>query len=87
MYLINIVYSEGLYSGRESVPIVGNDREKVIEDAFAQYVFESAAGLSENTDLNKAEFTKRMMLGFEDKNEFVLIQYPDSHIQFEPFVI
>lgn len=90
MYLINIVYSDGLYNGRESVPILGTDMNEVIKDAYNCYDGDYDEAERENEldcpmpKLTLEEFSKQMERGFDNGQDFIHIQCKDYHIQYEP---
>ena len=89
MFIINIVYSEGLLSGREVVPVIGSDMYEVIDRAYEHYKgdFKDYDGLIDgeiSEELSLSEFSDIMKQGFIDDDEFVLIQCFDFHIQYEP---
>lgn len=86
MFVINIVYSEGLISGREVIPVIGSDMYEVIDRAYLHYKddFDYHRNEAEDDELSLSEFSKLMIKGFEDDDEFVLIQCDECHIQYEP---
>jgi len=80
-YIISIVFSAGLYDGRECIPIVGTDPQAVIAEAYSVYKEECFD--MENEQIGYEEFCSTMEAGFNGKSDIALIQRNDEHIQFE----
>ena len=88
MYLVNVIYSEGLMSGREALPYVSDDKDALLKRMFRLYELELMDGqgrLEEDAEiLTEAEFKDTLDKGFHDDSYFVYLQFKDAHIQFEP---
>lgn len=90
MFLISIVYSDGLYNGREVVPVFGQNKDEVIKEAYEYYDSDydqakADGSLDESSKkLTFDEFREQMELGFDNGQDFIHIQCDEYHIQYEP---
>ena len=86
MFFITKVCSDGFSTGRESYTFVGRDRRKLVDLVYMDYKKEAEelkdCGLLKDCKLTKKEFVSAMR-----NNEYVVIQAPGFHIQYEPWAI
>lgn len=90
VFIITRISSEGFYDGSESINFVGTDPEDVITDAYEEYelVWNEE---SESDFIDKAQFAAIMREGFRQGtatiNNYVVVQFSESHTQFEPLCV
>jgi hypothetical protein len=96
IYLINWVCSEGFFDGSETITFLGTDPKDVIADAYKQYIESADADSSDKLEpdsevLTEKEFTALMEDGFRQGKAcmdcYALLQFYDSHQQFEPLCL
>ena len=97
IYIINKVCSEGYWFGNESSPYASTKMGEVIKDAYYDVAGYKATYEGEEKPcddepmLSFKDFEKIMKTGFDrgfsEDEGYVVIQYDDYHIQFEPYAV
>lgn len=84
IYGFNLIKSDGLYRGKESFTALFYNYGDAIDAAFRNYEYMLNDYLEgeqiESEILNETQFIEVM-----DQNDYVFVQYPDFHCQWELF--